>query len=1010
MDEIEHVIGDVRTRWFWWGIWGLILLTGVGLSVVYANMPADGATGDLESFTAQGYLVQWLLERRPAGLRVGDIIVRAGGYTVDEWLSIAPREARRAWHIGATVEYQVLRDGRPMTLVVTLKPVSWRDILNRWSAQLAVATTLFALGTFVFVRRPDEMAARLVMLFCVATALQYWGDAYNIQFAIVPRRKVFLLHVMLEHLTFGLGFVSICHYSLIFPVHSPVIRRFPRLTLLVVYLSYPLAIILAMLAAPTWHEALVAGNRASLIVATLLSACAIGAALHAAYTVRDPIARAQVRWMLWSIGVVMIVATAGYVLPLILLGHPIIPHPVVMLMVAVIPLSFAVAILRYRLFDIEIIINRSLVYGTLTLLLGGMYLVLVRLLTVGAQLLFEMENKELVTFIATLSIAMAFTPLRRRVQGAIDRAFYRARVDYQGLLSEMSERLATSILLGRLASLLTDELPRKLQVTWAALSVLDQKGELLVPTDETQFPPLHVHHSLIEYLRQLRYPLLRLRPPPDMPPEARSFLARHGVEMAVPLTVGEEMVGLYVLGPKRSGDTYTAYDVRLLSILSRQVATSVQNARLYRQVEAYSHTLEEQVRRRTRELQEAYRDLARQHATLNVVLENVADGLVVTDMEGRIVMLNPVFAAIVGRDVDELRGQRLNRVLSTDTLCQAVRKAMREPDTVISVDIEHHGHIYRASACALQGKEHPLSGVVTVLRDITHEVEMARMKDEFVSIVSHELRTPLTSVLGFVHLIQRRFNRQIVPLLPLDDRRARRAVERIAENLRIIIIEGERLTRLINNLLDLSRMEAGRLQWDMGEVEIGDVIQSSVASTASLAQAKGLVVRSEVDDELPPIYGDRDRLVQVITNLLSNAIKFTDQGEIVVRAWQLEPGQEIAPFGIRQPNIHLNLPADEPLLVVSVTDTGTGIAEEDLPQVFEKFRQVGERDTGTRRPGTGLGLPICKEIVEHHGGQIWVESRLGKGSRFVFTLPAGTEIPPTSPDPPHSPPQNRAEN
>ncbi len=148
----------------------------------------------------------------------------------------------------------------------------------------------------------------------------------------------------------------------------------------------------------------------------------------------------------------------------------------------------------------------------------------------------------------------------------------------------------------------------------------------------------------------------------------------------------------------------------------------------------------------------------------------------------------------------------------------------------------------------------------------------------------------------------------------------------------------------------------------------------------------------ELDEALPTLHGDQDRLTQVITNLLSNAIKFTDQGRILVRAWTLAPGDDVPPFGARSPDAELGLPAAEPLVAVSVRDTGTGIALSDLPQVFERFRQVGERSDGTRRPGTGLGLPICKEIVAHHGGCLWVESRLGEGSRFVFTLPLKPDI------------------
>lgn len=389
-------------------------------------------------------------------------------------------------------------------------------------------------------------------------------------------------------------------------------------------------------------------------------------------------------------------------------------------------------------------------------------------------------------------------------------------------------------------------------------------------------------------------------------------------------------------------------------------------------------------------LEATYRDLAEQHAKLDIILHNIADGLVVTDLEDRITLVNPVFADMLMRSSDELIGRRLSQVF--EGLAEPVRQARQSPDQVITADVTLSQVVYRAAACVLWGGNsiaNPDSpgGVVTVLRDITQEVEMARMKDELVSMVSHELRTPLTSVLGFASLIHKQFVRTLQPRITPDDREGQRAARRILENLEIIVDEGERLTRLINNVLDIAKMESGRVEWDMQGVSLGEVIQASVSAIQSLARDKGLLVEVKDLASLPPLWADRDRLIQVVTNLLSNAIKFTDAGKITVRAWQLAPGDDVPPFGARQSDVETGLPAAEPLVAVSVTDTGIGIAEADLSKVFEKFHQIRDRASETQRPGTGLGLSICKQIVAHHGGHIWVESRSGEGSRFVFTLP-----------------------
>jgi signal transduction histidine kinase/DNA-binding response OmpR family regulator len=254
-------------------------------------------------------------------------------------------------------------------------------------------------------------------------------------------------------------------------------------------------------------------------------------------------------------------------------------------------------------------------------------------------------------------------------------------------------------------------------------------------------------------------------------------------------------------------------------------------------------------------------------------------------------------------------------------------------------------------------------------RAIAEEADAA--KSAFLSTVSHELRTPLTSVLGFAKIIKKRLEDRIFPLVRSDDKKIVQTIQQIEDNLRVVVSEGERLTKLIDDVLDLAKIEAGKLEWHMEPVTVEDIIERATAATSSLFDQKGLRLVKDIAPGLPAISGDRDRLIQVVINLISNAVKFTDAGSITCRA-ELKG----------------------PELVVSVIDTGMGIAPSDQPKVFERFKQVG--DTLTDKPkGTGLGLPICKEIVEHHGGRIWVESEIGKGSTFAFSLPlvAGQAVP-----------------
>ena len=216
-------------------------------------------------------------------------------------------------------------------------------------------------------------------------------------------------------------------------------------------------------------------------------------------------------------------------------------------------------------------------------------------------------------------------------------------------------------------------------------------------------------------------------------------------------------------------------------------------------------------------------------------------------------------------------------------------------------------------------------------------------------------------MLGFAKIIRRRLEDRLFPLIPEDDRKIAQAKTQVLENLGVVVSEGERLTQLIDDVLDLAKIEAGKFTWNLSKVSVQDVVERAVAATSSLFEAKKLQLLKDIEPGIPQITGDQDRLIQVVINLISNAVKFTDSGSITCSAHA--KGSE---------------------LVVSVKDSGIGISPADQPKVFERFKQVG--DTLTDKPkGTGLGLPICKEIVEYHGGRIWVESEPGHGSTFSFT-------------------------
>lgn len=253
---------------------------------------------------------------------------------------------------------------------------------------------------------------------------------------------------------------------------------------------------------------------------------------------------------------------------------------------------------------------------------------------------------------------------------------------------------------------------------------------------------------------------------------------------------------------------------------------------------------------------------------------------------------------------------------------------------------------------------------VRELREAYHKLQKLSMqKSEFVSFASHELRTPITSIIGFASIVGKKLTDVIIPELSTEDDKLHKTAMQMVDNVKIIISEGERLTSLINDILDLAKMEAGKVEWRMEPVYISEAIERGLDATSSLFEHKGLELIKDVDNNLPKVTGDVDKLIQVIINLISNAVKFTEKGSVTCRA----------------------IKADNEI-VVSIIDTGIGIAKEHREAVFDRYKQIDNTNKGAPK-GTGLGLPICREIIEHHGGRIWVESHAAGGSNFSFTLP-----------------------
>lgn len=282
---------------------------------------------------------------------------------------------------------------------------------------------------------------------------------------------------------------------------------------------------------------------------------------------------------------------------------------------------------------------------------------------------------------------------------------------------------------------------------------------------------------------------------------------------------------------------------------------------------------------------------------------------------------------------------------------------------------------------AILQREEQLVGQAEALERKAGELEQANrrlqeldaLKSALLSSVSHEMRTPLTSILGFAKLIARDIRQRLLPRCAAqagpspagDDASA--ATHRILNNLEIIQHEGQRLTRMVNDFLDLAKIESGKVVWNDREIRVEEVCRRALAAAEALrASRPGVELRGEIADGIPPLRMDPDRLEQIMINLLGNAFKFTESGSVTLAA----------------------LPGTDGRVRIEVRDTGPGIPPDEQALVFDKFHQVQHESLLGKTPGSGLGLAICKQIVEHYGGSIGVSSRPGEGAVFRVELPA----------------------
>lgn len=733
-----------------------------------------------------------------------------------------------------SVSISVLRRGQQIFVSIILK--------GRWYSRryviinLLLGLFIWAIGTWVFRRQPQEEPARVFFLLTLSLAVCFMITTARLPDGPEPW-NYFLPSIY--YLAYPLFSALFLHFSIIFPQEKMLLRS-ARWQAIIIYLPA----VIFIFALEFFHlRALLSGDmaifrsyyrifnyhRGYLVLYFLLGLIVL---LHSSITAGDKSEKNKVRWILWGIAMGSAPFILLWTIPQIFSRPPLIPEEITYLALMLAPLSFAVAIVKYKIFDIEIVINRSLVYVLLTGFIVGLYLLLVGL---AGQFLHDMSPRAN-TFIAiacTLVAAIVFNPAKQRIQKLVDQTFYRVKYNYRLVIKEFSQLIPTAKSQSEIFELLMTYIEASIPVEIIAVLLPNHRTLSItvsrrLPKEDKKWLDVAEDDELLGLARRLALPLAR-EGRADPSAVARVHLpenfAHAGMEILLPVKMSTGHSAFLLLGHKHSGSKYSVEDLELLSTLATEAISALERIRF----------------------QEA-----------------------------------------------------------------AIRERVEK-----------------------------------------EKIEtLSQLKSEFVSLVSHELRTPLTAICWSVQ--------------NLLDGIPEKPSPKLQEYLRGIHDSSTHLSRMIENLLDVSRIEAGRIEISPERVSLAEIVPATVQAILPVAVKKNIRIQTAELGDLC-LRADRDAVQEILLNLLENAIKYSPDGKVV---------QVIARIA----------DAEAGMIAISVCDEGAGIPFEKQKTVFEKFERVTQEQRA-REKGLGLGLYIAKKFVETHGGTIRVESEVGKGSTFTFTLP-----------------------
>ena len=886
------------------------------------------------------------------GLRRGDVLLAIDDRPIEAVADVVT--ALHAAAPGATPQYTILRLGEREVMDIRIAPIpTGARPFYFLLAGIGIFTLL--VGGAVRLRRPRDPAT--LHFFWLAVAffglftfsfsgrldrldwIFYWGDVV----AILALPPLFL------------------HFTLVFPERH---RRGTsgRLGRVLVPLLYAPALVLgsarvaALLRSASntpFFVGFVEGlDRLEYVYLVGCLATGFMALTRAFGEVRSLTARRQLRWIAWGTALGTAPFAFGYAIPWTMGVEPSLPMQLSAIPLSLIPLAYASAIVRYRLTDIEVIVKRALVYVAALAVLAAIYGVLLRSFAGAVS---TGHNWILAVLVTVIALLLA-PPVKQAIQEALDRAFYRDRYDYRRALVGFARDLNSDLDLNRLAERLVSRVVETLLVDRMALMLADERAPCFASvsafgfdgdaSEKTGPSPLPMQSDIGARLGEgavvvLDDPIAA----GDFAAEEVEFWRRAGLSYFIPCASKGGTIAVLALGRKETGEPLSSEDTALMSAVAGQIATALENARLYHQLHVKAAELD------------------RLRAFNENILESLDDGLLVADLNDRVVRWNRALEELYGVGREDVVGRRLEDVFDAPVVdaIRAARRATPAGATLSLVRLAGRGAaagrtmIVDAAVVPLRASGDvalATAGTIVILADITRRVELEeqlQISEKMASIgllaagVAHEVNTPLTGISSFTQML-------LDGADPQDPRTG--LLEKIER-------QTFRAAKIVNGLLNLAR-PAAPAGADMAPVDLNTVVTDVLSLLEHQLELQHIKVRRELSGAPVVVVGLEHKLQQVFLNLFLNAKDAMPRGGWLAVSTRLERDRT----------------------VVEVADTGSGVPSEYLARIYDPFFT-----TKTTGHGTGLGLSITYGIVREHQGSIDCESVVGQGTRFVLTFP-----------------------